>query len=260
MEDAVIVERAGHVLVIGVNRPAKRNSWNLAVISQIGAAYELLGSDPDLRVGLVHGVGPHFSAGLDLAEVGPVVAARGPQGMFTSSCDPFGVWGAPVAKPVVLAVQGIAYTLSIELALAADVVIAADDVRFAQLEVARGIIPFGGATWRAPSALGWGNAMSFLLSGREFDAAEALRMGLVQQVVPAGTQLAAARSMADQIAAQAPLAVQATLASARVARAQGPQAAAAELLRALPAIMSSADAAEGMASFIERRTARFTGR
>lgn len=256
----MIVERAGHVLLIGVNRPAKRNSWNLAVISGIGAAYELLGSDPEMRVGLVHGIGAHFSAGLDLAEVGPVVAARGPQALFGGAFDPFGVWGPPVPKPVVVAVQGISYTLSIELALASDVVVAADDARFAQLEVARGIVPFGGASWRAPAALGWGNAMAFLLSGREFDAAEALRMGLVQQVVPAGTQLDAARHVADAIAAQAPLAVQATLANARVARERGPQAAAADMLATLPAIMSSADAAEGLASFTERRTARFQGR
>ena len=75
----VVVERRGHVLMIGVNRPHKRNAWDLATIDAVGAAYQVLGSDPDLRVGVVHGVGEHFSAGLDLAEVGPAVAAKGPQ-------------------------------------------------------------------------------------------------------------------------------------------------------------------------------------
>jgi enoyl-CoA hydratase len=117
-----------------------------------------------------------------------------------------------VPKP---AVNGIAFTLSIELALAADIVIAADDVRFRQLEIGRGIIPFGGATFRAPAQLGWGNAMRFLLTAEEYGAAEALRIGLVQEVVPAGAHVQRAADLAHLIAQQAPLGVQATLASAR---------------------------------------------
>src|SRR5579864_4489871 len=115
-----------------------------------------------------------------------------------------------------MAVNGIAFTLSIELALAADIVIAADDVRFRQLEIGRGIIPFGGATFRAPAQLGWGNAMRFLLTAEEYGAAEALRIGLVQEVVPAGAHVQRAADLAHLIAQQAPLGVQATLASARL--------------------------------------------
>ncbi|MGV1003300.1 MAG: crotonase/enoyl-CoA hydratase family protein [Candidatus Nanopelagicales bacterium] len=257
--EQVLVEQAGHVLRIGVNRADKRNAWNLAVISQVAAAYERLAADPQLRVGLVHGVGAHFSAGLDLAEVGPVVARGGPQKLFTGSVDPFGLWGPPCPKPVVLAVQGIAYTLSIELALAADVVVAAEDVRFAQLEVSRGILPFGGATFRAAQSLGWGNAMSFLLTGSEFGAEEARRIGLVQKITPVGEQFAAASEIAETIAAQAPLPVQATLANARVARAAAEAAAREHLASALPPIMASTDAAEGLRSFAERRSASFQG-
>src|SRR6185436_10747774 len=123
----------------------------------------------------------------------------------------------PVPKPVVLAVNGIAYTLSIELALAADIVVAADDVRFRQLEIGRGILPFGGATFRAPAQLGWGNAMRFLLTAEEFGATEAHRIGLVQEVVKKGEHVARARAIARIIAKQAPLGVQTTLANARVA-------------------------------------------
>jgi enoyl-CoA hydratase/carnithine racemase len=257
----VLVERDGHVLLIGVNRPAKRNAWNLAVIAGMAAAYEQLQDDPELRVAVVHGIGEHFSAGLDLAEVGPAVAKNGPAALAGSTrVDPFGLWGPPVDKPVVLAVQGIAYTLSIELALAVDIVVAADDVRFNQLEIGRGIIPFGGATLRAPQALGWGNAMRFLLTADDFGAAEALRIGLVQEVVPPGEQLARAVAIAQRIAAQAPLGVQGTLANARVARNLGPQAAVEHLRGLLPGIMASEDAAEGLRSFVERRQARFTGR
>jgi enoyl-CoA hydratase/carnithine racemase len=249
------------VLLIGVNRPEKRNAWNLATIAAVGAAYEELAADPELRVGVVHGVGEHFSAGLDLAEVGPVVAAQGPGALSgAGTVDPFGVWAPPVPKPVVMAVQGIAYTLSIELALAADIVVAAEDVRFRQLEISRGILPFGGATFRAQASLGWGNAMRFLLTGEEFGASEALRIGLVQQVVAPGAQLEAALAIAERIAAQAPLGVQGTLANGRVAREQGPGAAAEHLRGLLPAVLASEDAAEGVRSFLERREATFAGR
>lgn len=261
MGERVTVERDGHVLLIGVNRPQKRNAWDLATIDEVGAAYELLGTDDDLRVGVVFGHGDHFSAGLDLAEVGPRVAENGPRALGGSHAyDPFGVWGPAVPKPVLLAVQGISYTLSIELALASDIVVAAGDVRFRQLEIGRGILPFGGATFRAPQALGWGNAMRFLLTAEEFGAEEAFRIGLVQEVVAPGEQVARARALAEVIAAQAPLGVRATLANARVGRALGPQAARDDLIEQLPGVLGSQDAAEGLLSFVERRAARFTGR
>ncbi len=263
MEDQtslVTTERDGHVLLIGVNRAAKRNAFNLALIDQFAAAYEELGDDPDLRAAVVFGHGEHFSAGLDLAEVGPAVAKDGPAALGGGRrFDPFGMWGPQVPKPVVMAVQGIAFTLSIELALASDIVIAADDVRFRQLEIARGIMPFGGATVRAPMRLGWGNAMKFLLTGAQFGADEALRIGLVQEVVPAGEQVARAREIATQIAAQAPLGVQATLANARIAEDQGITAAKEHLVAQLGAVLASKDAQEGVLSFIERRDAVFMG-
>lgn len=258
---SVTVVKDGHVLLIGVDRAAKRNAWDLATIAAVSAAYDELAADDDVRVGVLHGHGEHFSAGLDLAEVLPAVQANGPSAIAgPGRHDPFGLFGTPVPKPVVMAVQGIAFTLSIELALACDVVVAADDVRFRQLEVGRGILPFGGATLRAPLQLGWGNAMRFLLTGEEFGAAEALRIGLVQEVVPAGEQLARATELAHLIARQAPLGVYGTLANARVAqRSVAEQAARDHLAGLLPALIASEDAAEGVASFLERREARFTG-
>ncbi|HKJ56113.1 MAG TPA: crotonase/enoyl-CoA hydratase family protein [Nitriliruptoraceae bacterium] len=258
--DVVTVERDGHVLHIGVDRPAKRNAWDMAVIEQVSAAYRTLADDDELRVGVLFGHGDHFSAGLDLAEVGPHVAERGPGAIGGNGIDPYGLWTEPVDKPVVMAVQGIAFTLSIELALAADIVVAADDVRFRQLEIGRGILPFGGATIRAPAQLGWGNAMRWLLTAEEFGAAEALRIGLVQEVVTPGRQHERATELARLIAAQAPLGVRGTLVNARVARDRGVEAARQDLVHQLDTVLTSEDAAEGVASFIERREARFTGR
>ena len=256
----VTVEKDGHVLLIGVDRAAKRNAWDLQVIDEVAAAYDRLAAQDDVRVGVVFGHGDHFSAGLDLAQVLPAVQEHGPSVLSGKSThDPFGLWAAPVPKPVVLAVQGIAFTLSIELALASDIVVAADDVRFRQLEVGRGILPFGGATLRAPAQLGWGNAMRWLLTGEELGAAEALRIGLVQEVVPAGQQLARAVELAQLIAAQAPLGVYGTLANARVA-CRGEAVAREHLAALLPPLLESEDAAEGVQSFVERRAAHFTGR
>ena len=221
----VLVERRGHVLMIGVNRAHKRNAWDLATIDAVGPPTSARQRPRPARRGrarrgraLLGGPGPGGGR--------PAVAASGPPALSGGHLyDPFGVWAPPVPKPVVMAVQGITYTLSIELALASDIVVAASDVRFRQLEVGRGILPFGGATVRAQSSLGWGNAMAFLLTAEEFGAEEALRIGLVQRVVAPGEQLAEALRIAELIAAQAPLGVQATLSNARVARAEGPDAA-----------------------------------
>ena len=261
MPDRVTTEKDGHVYLIGIYRPEKRNAFDLAMIEQLGAAYERLAKDDDVRVGVLFAHGAHFSAGLDLAEVGPVVAEKGPKAL-AGPCefDPFGVWAERAPKPLVMAVQGIAFTLSIELALAADIVIAAEDVRFRQLEIGRGIMPFGGATLRAPAQLGWGNAMRFLLTAEEFGAAEALRIGLVQEVVPPGKQVDRAKQIAELIARQAPLGVRGTLKNARIAVSEGPRAATQHLASCLPELLASEDAREGILSFVQRREAVFKGR
>ncbi len=257
----VTIDRDGAVLLVGINRAEKRNAFDLLTIEQLAAAYERLADDDAVRVGVLFGHGDHFSAGLDLADVGPAVAARGPEALAgPGRYDPFGVWRPAVPKPVVMAVHGIAYTLSIELALASDVVVAAEDVRFRQLEVGRGLLPFGGATFRAPERLGWGNAMRYLLTADEFGAEEAMRIGLVQEVVPRGRCRERAVAIARTIAAQAPLGVRGTLANARAARAAAEGAAIAHLRVLLPGVLASEDAAEGLRSFRERRAGLFTGR
>jgi enoyl-CoA hydratase/carnithine racemase len=148
----------------------------------------------------------------------------------------------------------------VELMLAADIRIAARDARFAQLEVLRGFFPCGGATVRLMQEIGWGNAQRYLLTGDEFDGAEAFRMGLVQELVEPGRQLEAALQIAGRIAAAAPLGVQAALASSRLARRAGELAALQALMPALPAMMQTEDMAEAVRAFTERRQAVFTGR
>src|SRR5437899_7341572 len=214
---------------MGLNRSAKRNAFNLAMIAQLAAAYPELEADDDLRCGVLFAYGDHFTGGLDLAEVGPRVREGGIDFSGPGRRDPWrkdGIW----TTPVVAAVQGWCMTLGIELLLAADIRIAASDTRFAQLEIQRGIYPFGGATIRLPREAGWGNAMRWLLTGEEYDAAEAHRIGLVQEVTEAGEHVDRAIELAERIATRsAPLGVRTTLASAQLALAEGDQAAAARL-------------------------------
>jgi enoyl-CoA hydratase len=163
-------------------------------------------------------------------------------------------------KPMVAAVKGITYTLGIELMLAADVVVAADDCRFSQLEVKLGIMATGGATLRMAERAGLGNALLHLLTGDEFGSAEALRLNFVQRVVPAGQELDEVLRIADAIAAQAPLAVVATRLNALKAVEEGPLPAMLDFVPTQQQLANSEDAREGVQSFIERRPPRFSGR
>jgi len=165
-----------------------------------------------------------------------------------------------LSKPLIMAVQGRCYTLGTELSLAADIVVAAADTRFAQLEVKRGIFPFGGATIRMAKTAGWGNAMRYLLTGDEFSVEDGYRFGLVQEITEPGKQLEVALTIAEKIAAQAPLAVQATLSLAKTATYDGFAAGVREIFPKLMKVMKSEDAAEGVMSLIERRQANFKGR
>jgi enoyl-CoA hydratase/carnithine racemase len=258
-EPTLTIETRGHVLAVGLSRAAKRNAFNLQMLRELAAAYGRLEDDPELRCLVLFAHGDHFTAGLDLGEVGPHVAAGG-ELHVEGGVDPLDLAGRRRAKPVVMAVQGYCYTIGVELALAADVVVASRDARFTQFEVRRGIMPFGGATLRFAQTAGYQNAMRYVLTGDAFDADEARRIGVVQEVTEPGQQVARALALGETIAAQAPLAVQASRANAKLAVEQGHAAAYARLMTEARALMASEDAAEGLRSFVERRDAVFRGR
>jgi enoyl-CoA hydratase len=258
-EGKVSTEKRGHVLLIGLDRAAKRNAFDLAMYRALGRAYGELERDPELRVAVLFAHGDHFTGGLDLPKWTPVFdSGKWPED--EGGLDPLGIQGPRGSKPVICAIQGICLTIGIELLLATDIRIAATTARFAQIEIKRGIYPVGGATLRFQREVGWGNAMRWLLTGDEFGAEEALRIGLVQEIAEPGKHLERAIALADTIAAQAPLGVMATLASARYALPGDEDHAAKRLLSDLKPILASEDVKEGVASFVERRAAKFTGR
>ncbi|MHC4837880.1 MAG: crotonase/enoyl-CoA hydratase family protein, partial [Planctomycetota bacterium] len=189
--ETLTTETRGHVRLIGLDRAAKRNAFNLAMLRDLSVALGEADRDADVRCTVLFAHGEHFTAGLDLAEVGPAVAAGGtlfPEG----GLDPLDLFEPRRTTPLVTAVQGWCLTIGVELLLASDIRVAAAGTRFRQMEPNRGIMAFGGATLRFPQIAGWGNAMRWLLTGAEFDTAEALRIGVVQEVAAAGEQVDAA--------------------------------------------------------------------
>lgn len=249
----------GHICLIGLNRADKRNAFDSHMIAQLSQALTRYEADNDLRCALIFAHGEHFTAGLDLMELQDKLD-KGVFAFDSTEIDPWGISGKLRTKPVVVAVQGICFTAGIELMLNADVVIASADCNFAQMEVQRGIMPFGGATIRFVQAAGWQKAMPYLLTGKPFDAVTADKLNLVSEVVETGKAYDRALELATEISKAAPLGVQALLASAQDAARNGAESALGNLHSFLPPLFHSEDAKEGVMAMIERREAQFKGR
>lgn len=250
-------ERHDRILKVVIDNPAKKNSFSPDMMLELSNALTELDRDERLWTGVICAEGENFTAGLDMPRFfGP---GAQPTPIPETNIDPFGLRNT-CRKPIVTAVQGICFTVGIEMALAGDIVVAADDTRFCQMEAKRGIAPLGGAHFRYVTRAGWGNAMYHLMLCDEFGAAEAWRIGLVQEVVPAGTQVERAMEIARAINANAPLGVQVTKEAGRKFI-EASERAAVEAIPGIRAkVMGTADAAEGIRSFVERRAAVFQGR
>ncbi|HEX7887382.1 MAG TPA: crotonase/enoyl-CoA hydratase family protein [Phenylobacterium sp.] len=250
-------ERHGHILKIVIDNAAKMNAFSPEMMEELSDAFTVLDRDEDLWVGVLCSEGKHFTAGLDMPKFfGPTaVKMDRPAG----NIDPFGL-DNQCRKPIVTAIQGICFTIGIEIALGGDIVVAAEDVRMCQLESKRGIAPLGGAHFRYITRAGWGNAMYHLFLCDEFNAAEAYRIGMVQEVVPVGEQVTRAMELAELIVKNAPLGIQVTKEAGRKFIEAGEQAAIAVIPEIRGRVLDSEDAKEGIQSFVERRSAVFTGR
>jgi enoyl-CoA hydratase/carnithine racemase len=228
------------------------------MFDELAAAYRRLEDEDNLWIGILFAHGKHFTAGLDL----PKFAERMRTGVRSSEQNDIDVYGLTrkLTKPMICAMQGITYTAGIEMMLACDIGIAASDCRFSQLEAKRGIMATGGATIRFVERGGYGNAMYHLLTCDEFNAQEAYRIGLVQEIVEPGTQLDRAIEIAEQIVAMAPLAVRATKASSQQFIREGEKATIAAFASIQKRLAQTEDAREGVESFKEKRPPVFKGR
>jgi enoyl-CoA hydratase len=255
----VDVERRGSVLLIGINRPQVQNRFDPPIIIAIGKAYYQLDHDDGLRAAVLHGIGPNFSAGVDL----PAFLAGLKSGVLPPKdpdfVNPLGLRPPFRTKPVVVAAHGATQLGAHELFLSCDIRVAATDTVFRQHEVLRGVFPGGGATVRMTREAGWANAMRYMLTGDEWGAEEAHRLGLVQEITPPGKQLDRAIELAQKIAAAAPLGVIATLATAHQAI-SSEEAALQGLLAEFQKITQSEDAQGAQRALREGRQPVYHGR
>ena len=258
-EEVLLAERRGPALVLTCNRPAKLNAISSAMLAQLDRRLGEAEADSAVRAVILTGAGPKaFVAGADIAEYAgqdhaAFVAYQAESRRLFSWLDAFG-------KPVIGAVNGYALGGGFELCLCCDLLVASTNARFGLPEGLLGLSPGGGGTQRLTRAAGPFVAADVLLAGRRLSAEDAARLGLVAEVVEPDRLLEAALERAERVARAAPLAVTAMLELVRTAM-EAPLADGLEAEQAaLAGLHRTADAAEGIAAFLEKREPRFTGR
>jgi enoyl-CoA hydratase len=249
---SILLEKAPPLATVTLNRPQVLNALNAATFAELAAAFEDLAADTAIRVVLLTGAGERaFAAGADIREV---AAAMGDAG------EALALRGQAVlrrietlGKPVIACIRGFALGGGCELAMACTLRLAAEDAKLGQPEVKLGLTPGYGGSQRLPRLLGRGAALKLLLTGAIVDAREALRIGLVDEVVAADGLRARAEALALEIAAQAPLAVRETLRLVDEGLDLPLEAALAMEAAAFGRLSATADKAEGTAAFLEKR-------
>ncbi len=253
-EPEVLVERQGAVLVVTINRPAAKNAINTTAARAIGAAMDSLDEDDDLFVGVITGAGAAFCAGMDLkaflAGEKPHVPGRGFAGLVER----------PPSTPLIAAVEGFALAGGFEIALACDLIVAAEDALFGLPEVKRGLLAGGGGLLRLPRKAGLPKAAEWALTGDPIGAAEAHAAGVINRLVPSGRALPAALELAQQIAGNGPLAVQGTKRILSEGQSWPAEEAFARQQEIYAPIRASEDAQEGARAFTEKRVPVWRGR
>jgi enoyl-CoA hydratase len=245
-----------HVAVITLARPEARNAINATMASGIEAALDRYESDRSLWAAVLAGAGPVFCAGADLKEI----AVGNAGGLATSKGGFAGIVQRERAKPLIAALQGPALAGGCEIALACDMIVAAEDAYFALPEVKRSLLAVAGGLFRLPRAIGMTQAMEVILTGDPLSAKRAYELGMVNHLVPQDEVLDRAMTLAQTIASNAPLAVQASRNLAARAFAADDATLWREGFEAFQANMQTEDAKEGPRAFIEKRAPRWKAR
>jgi len=254
--NTILLEVAGGIATLTVNRPEVRNALGLETVNEMHAALRELAARNDLRVLILTGAGEKaFVSGADIRELRDRGAREGLEGinqrLFTE-VEEF-PW------PVIAAVNGYCLGGGCELALACDIRVAGEEAKFGFPETSLGIIPGAGATQRLPRLVGWGKAKELIFTGEIFDAREALRLGLVSQVAPRSELMGAARGLAEKILARGPLATRLAKQALNLSARAGLDAGL-EFERVAQSIcFESKDKYEAMTAFLEKRKPKFTG-
>ncbi|KZF08641.1 MAG: crotonase/enoyl-CoA hydratase family protein [Rhodococcus sp. (in: high G+C Gram-positive bacteria)] len=256
-----LVEKRGHVLIVTMNRPEARNALSGEMMAIMRDAWDQVDADPDIRVAILTGAGGAFCAGADLK----AMTSTHPGDSFSS-----GGWdmskieallkGRRLTKPLIAAVEGPAIAGGTEILQGTDIRVAGESAKFGVSEAKWGLFPLGGSAVRLVRQIPYTIAADILLTGRHIRADEALRIGLIGHVVPDGQALEKALELAEQIAANGPLAVQAILKTIRDTEGMHEESAFQIDAELGVAVFKSNDAKEGPRAFAEKRKPTFEGR
>jgi len=261
----LLYEVADGIATITLNRPERLNAITIPMLASLSTALRDADLDRQVRVIVLTGAGRGFCAGLDIRDVaaGTGIGADGGGGLATARFDLAG--SPPVVlhttdKPVLCALNGGAAGYGMDLALGCDIRIASSEAKLAAVFTKRGILPESGGSWLLPRLIGWAKAAEVAFRGMTLSAQQALELGLVNHVVDAERLMPFTREIADEIAANAPLAVQATKRMMRLGLEETFEANVHHVFLQLLPLFQTEDFREGMRSFLEKRPPRFQGR
>ena len=262
----ILIEQIGPVLVITLNRPDRLNAISGPMLDDLAAKLQEANGDPDVRVVVLTGAGKGFCSGLDLKDVHQSMNAGGGVGLTLRSRSLFNLDTSPVTalwkmdKPVIAAVNGAAAGFGFDMALLADIRILSDNAKLAATMVKRNVVPESGGTWLLPRLIGWGKAAEIFYRGLTLNAQESLQLGIANAVVAAEQLMPTAMQWANEIAANAPLAVQTTKRMMRLGQDESFEATVDHLLTHFKSLAGMEDFKEALRAFNEKRPAKFTGR
>jgi enoyl-CoA hydratase len=253
-DQPLLTERRDRVLLITLNRPDARNAVNLAMAEAMAAALDELDSDDDLSVGVIAGEGKGFSSGMDLKAFAsgerPWAGERGFAGIVQK----------PAEKPLIAAIEGFAVAGGLEIALACDLIVAAKGAQLGIPEARRGLVAAGGALRQLPRRLPGAIAMELALTGETITAERAAELGLVNRLADSGKALNGALALAEEVAANAPLALRASKTVLRRQWSWDDETFWARQGELVAPVFASEDAIEGATAFGEKRAPNWRGR